>query len=168
MKKTLKIVSIIIITIVSLLLLFYGLIMLAISQNKKEMYKKMVEKSKQCNLNLSVEEYLKIDLYNFENSDLKSMKFEIIRNKQSIRDTLILGFENERAVKSIEIPFNNFLRSDTILLTINKKLKYNISDFNYGVGQLYGMFGPVALSDCYLVNSYTINDNQNTNKIIKF
>ncbi|WP_103863964.1 hypothetical protein [Aquimarina sp. I32.4] len=30
------------------------------------------------------------------------------------------------------------------------------------------MFGPVATTDCFLIDSYTINDNQHTRKVFKF
>jgi len=167
MNKILKIVLIGIITVISFIGLLIGLFLFSLSQNRKESNKKMLEKSKECDLNMVIKEQPEIDLFHFENTDLKRIKFEIIRNNISIKDTMLLGVKNKDFITSVHIPFNTFLKSDTILLTINNEFRYYISDFDYRVTELYGMFGPVAISDCLLVDSYTINDTLHTRKVIK-
>ena len=62
----------------------------------------------------------------------------------------------------------NFLKSDTILLTTNTNIQFTISNFRSVVVLHYGMFGPVAVSDCKLLPEFTINDNQNSDRLIKY
>ncbi|TPN82309.1 hypothetical protein FHK87_23070 [Aquimarina algicola] len=156
------------ISITLLVVLLGALVMYFKNQHKKELHDKMLERLEECKLITHVKEQPEIDIFNFQDAELKEIRFEILRNNRSIEDTIIYGTKNEEHITSIAIPFKTFLRSDTILLTIDNKLQYYISNFNYSVTELYGMFGPVTISDCFLVESYTINDNQDTKGISKF
>jgi len=142
--------------IVGLIGLLIGGLMLSMNLNKKQKQKEAIEKSKKCSAALYIEDQPFLQFKHFKSDEIKQIQFQLLRDNNSIKDTIISSSEN--SFRSIEVPFNKFLKSDTVLITINNNLNYSLSDFKYKTGLLYGMFGPVAISDCVIYSS-TINNN---------
>ena len=168
MKKTLIILGKISIGLLIAIGLLIGLFNISRYISRKQLDKEMIEKSKECALITNVTAQPELYLLEFNDFDLQKLKFEIIRDNKVVKDSVILGNKNEKPITSIRIPFNTFLKSDTILLTTNTNLQYYISNFRYGVHQNWGMFGPVAISECTLLSVFTINEEPNTKRIIKY
>ncbi|MCL5246228.1 hypothetical protein M4I21_10445 [Cellulophaga sp. 20_2_10] len=172
MKKTYsKIIKYIAYTALSLVVLagiVIGLFFFSISQRNKRLKKEASEKSKSCNSILYVTEQPEIMLFEFNDVTSEDLEFKIIRNTKVIKDTIILDTTaTKNIINYINIPFDSFLKTDSILVTVHKEFHYYISDFKHGVGLHYGMFGPVATSDCELLESFTINGVKNINNLVK-
>ncbi len=168
MKKILKVLIYIVIAILILIGMFIGLLMYSSYKRKKDLSERRIELLSECNKNLSITQELKVTLLHFEDSDIDTLTFEIRRDHQVVKDTTITGTKEGEYLLSINIPFKEYQISDTITMTTSNGLQYYISNFKHNVRELYGMFGPVALSDCYVVPFYTINGHHNTSRIVKF
>lgn len=146
-----------ILIIVALIGLLIGGFYISIYITKKQNLKQAIEKSKECAAKTHIEDQPLFDFKYFKDDEIKEINFKIIRDHIFIKDTTIIN--NESQLYSINVPFQKFLKTDTILITINNELQYYLSDFTYSVHQNYGMFGPIAVSDCE-THSSKINDNK--------
>lgn len=168
MNNYLKILLKFFLVVVLLIGLLIGFIFLSIYQKRKSIEEKMIKKSKECNKNLYITQKPIINLCNFNDSDLEELRFQIIRNTKFVKDTTVLNIEREKYLTTLTIPFSDFLKTDTILVTTKSKLQYKISNFKYIVRSYHGMFGPVAISDCILDDFFVINAEKQTSNINKF
>ncbi len=148
----------------ALLALLVGLFFFSIYLKRKSLEDKVIEKSKLCNRNDTIYQSPELYFHDFEATDLKELRFQIIRNQEIVRDSTLIVKEK---FAYLVVPFKEFLKTDIIVITTKSKLQYQISNFKYVVGLNYGMLGPVAVSDCMLHDSYTINETEDTNDIIK-
>lgn len=172
MKKTyskiIKYLAYVVLSVLAFAGIVIGLFFFSISQNKKQLNKEASEKSKNCNSILYVTEQPEITFFNFKDITSDDLEFKIIRNNKVIKDTVILDTTaTKNIINYINIPFNSFLKTDSILVTVHKEFHYYISGFKHTVGLNYGMFGPVATSECELLNSFTINGNKNQTNLNK-
>lgn len=62
--------------------------------------------------------------------------------------------------KSINIPYKEFLKTDTIVVTTQNKLHYYISGYNHYAYLHYGMNGYLGGHDCRFSDNPTINNEQ--------
>jgi hypothetical protein len=65
----------------------------------------------------------------------------------------------------VKIPYREFLKTDTIVVTTRNNLKYYISGYHHVANLHYGMMGYVGSHDCSLSESCTINKSE-TNGVI--
>lgn len=168
MKKVLKILVYIVLIIFLFIGILIALFMYSRYSSKKDLAERRIEMLEECNKDSYITQPLAIDLLHFKNSDIDTLYFEIIRNNNIVKDTTIIGTIYGEYTLSVDIPFKKFQVSDTIAMTTSNGLQFKISNFKRNVNELYGMFGPVALTDCYVVDKYTINTIVNTRKVVKY
>ncbi|MFV0420146.1 MAG: hypothetical protein ACK5KT_15635 [Dysgonomonas sp.] len=96
-----------------------------------------------------------VSMYDFNKEDISELRFSIVRNGAIVTDTLI-----HNRSQSPNIPFTNFIKTDTILLKTQNNLCYFISGYKYEVFLGYGMFGYVGFKDCRLSNAIIVNGQQ--------
>lgn len=171
MNKTLKILLKIIAVIALILAIMVGGFWMSLKLKKEEMAKKAEEKTRECDTIKVITQFAAFRLRDFNAKDVEKVKFQIIRNNQIIRDTISRDFEYISAdgrERKMIIPYPSFLRADTIVVTINEKLKYYISDFQFSAHELWGMMGPVMISDCELEKQYTINGVRGQDNILPY
>jgi len=161
MKKLFMTLVKIVLAISLMIGFFIEMFLLSSYFSKINLKNKQQKKSIICDQNPYVTEQPEFWLINFEDKDLDKIKFQILRDKQLIKDTILLGTKNQEYNTSIRIPYKEFLKTDTIVVSIDT-LNYSISDFHHGADLLYGIFGPVTVSDCFLFERFTINNQKNT------
>lgn len=129
--------------------------------NRKKADRDFVEYSKLCDSTEVINEQPKISFSGFSKKELSVLKFEVKRGNNITADTVIKNKFNyvstDQTYSSINIPFSDFLKTDTIIVTTQNNLKFYISDFHHGASLHYGMFGYVGGYDCSLDENFNIN-----------
>lgn len=123
-----------------------------------------IKYSKECDTITTITEKPSITLGQFSKDEINQLKFYLIRNNRIIKDTLIKYEVSEPDnYLTTNIPFENFKKSDSIILETKSKIKFTISGFHHYAYLHYGMFGYVGSHDCrfddgnYIVNGKTSN-----------
>lgn len=129
--------------------------------SKRQIEKELAATIKKCDSIQIITEQPEISFSGFKENEINSLKFEIKREKKIFSDTVIRNkfsyVSEDRSFKKIRIPFPEFLKTDTIIVTTRNNLKFYISNFHHTAGLHYGMFGPVGVSDCALDEDFDIN-----------
>jgi len=164
LKKFLKRLFILILIIIGLIALLIGFVLLKAEFEYKQARKKSKEESQSCNTSLYTQDQAYFKFKNFEDSEINQIRFQLLRNNSCVRDTAISGSKNIDYL--IQIPFKKYLKSDTLLITVNNNLNYYISDYEYVSYVNPGVFGPKGTTGCI---SYSSKINNNTSlEINKF
>lgn len=120
-----------------------------------------VEFSKICDTIQTITEQPGIGISNFHESEIKKLRFQIKRNDSIVSDTLLKNplsyISDDKRYGSVKIPFPEFKKSDTIIITTVNNLKFYISDFRHYSNLHFGMFGYVEGGDCRLSETFNIN-----------
>lgn len=122
------------------------------------------EKNEICEKIQKVSDIVILDFKGFKKSELKEVKFYLIRNNNKINEVISNKIEKDSIGEMyIKIPFS-FLKTDEIVIEINNKLFYKISDFNIQTNarELWTGMGYNGLfegCECVL-SDYKINNNQ--------
>ena len=124
--------------------------------------------SEKCN-QVNVTERPKITLSKFDKSEIEELRFYILRNNQIVKDTLIKNKLHDKHIEfHTNIPFNDFLKSDTIVVETKNKAYFKISGFSHYAYLHYGIFGYLDSHDCRFEDGkYTINGKENTGWLLK-
>ncbi len=121
----------------------------------------MIEFSKICDSTKVINEQPEIGLSGFKENEINILKFEIKRGKNIFFDTIIKNNFNyiskDKIYRKTNIPFSEFLKNDTIIITTLNNLKFYVSDFHHSASLHYGMFGPVGGYECRLDENFNIN-----------
>jgi len=154
-KKILKGCLIIFMTIPVVLLLIVVTLNCKIHNAKKD----SIEQSAICDTIPYITERPEITLINFDDEEIDSIRFQIIRNGQVINDTLFrTEFTYEHgSYKVMKIPFDYFLKTDTIVAITKGGLYYYISGYHHYAYLHYGIFGYLGSSDCRFSESCIVN-----------
>lgn len=171
MNKTLKIFLKIIAVIALIVVIMFGGFWISLKLKRNEIAKEAEAKNRECDTIKVITQFPEFTLNGFNSKDVEKVKFQIIRNNQIIRDTISTKYEyisDDGYFRKMSIPYPSLLRTDTVVVTINEKLKYYISDFKFSAHELYGMMGPAAVSDCELEKHYTINSVREEDKILPY
>lgn len=162
MNKYLKIFLIILGTIISLIVLAIGIIFLSMSIGRRNKENEIKEHSKKCDSVLYIDEQPKINFCDFKKSEIKLLKFQILRNGKIINDTVLKNKSYE-----INIPYERFFKSDTIIVTTTNKLHYYISGYHHGAYCNWGMTGPVGNPICSFSDNPSINNFESGGRLNK-
>ena len=118
--------------------------------------------SKECDSVNIITEQPQIQFANFKKNEIDILKFQILRDRKLIQDTLIKnGFNKTKTpdeYKSITIPYKTFFKTDTIVVTTQNKLHYYISGYGHYAYLHYGMTGYLGSHDCRFNDNPTINN----------
>jgi hypothetical protein len=171
-KKILRACLIIVITILVILLLIGVALNISFARKKSKAEKDIREKSAICDTIPYITEQPEIVLIDFYDEEIDSIRFQIIRNGQVINDTIFrtkFTYE-DGAYKQLKIPYDYFLKTDTIVAITKGSLYYYISGYHHYAHLHYGMFGYLGSSDCQLSEGCIVNDVQynDEGKLIKY
>ena len=162
-------------------LIFLGIMMLLIAlivgwfwwsmENKhKSAEEDFLKYSKICDTTKVITEKPMIMLGKFHKSEIDMLKFYIIRNNKILKDTTVhYTITSVDHYLSAEIPFNEFLKTDTIIVQTkeNSKRYYNISGFRHYAYLHYGMFGYLGSYDCRFYENYVVNGEESNGTLLK-
>lgn len=171
MKIILKTLMWLAIAIFSIVLI--GVIAFNISShfNRKRAESDVIKYSKICDSVKIITEQPEIGFTGFDEKDISSLKFELKRNGEINKDTIIKNqfsyISDDKTYKKIKIPFPQFLKTDTIVVTIKNNLKFYISGYHHYAGLHYGMMGYVGEYDCGLGENVNINKSETNGVITK-
>lgn len=166
MRRIIKFLLFIFLGILILILLFVLIFTISSYLSKNKLEKELEDVSKMCDSIKIINEQPEIFFSGFDEKDINILKFEIKRGKIIFSDTILKNkfsyVSGDKMYKKLNIPFPEFLKTDTIIITTTNNLKFYVSNFHHGADLHYGMFGPVTVSDCNLSNEFNINgDNGN-------
>jgi len=159
-----KIVKFLVISIGTLLLfaiIIFAIILIGFKYSDYQVDRKVEEFSKNCDTVSLVYDKIPLNLTGFAPKEIESITFKIIRDNKITKDTLI-KISSSKVKKNesvaINIPFNVFLKTDSILFITKNNLHYYISGFSYEPSLKY--YGPhrVESLGCNVVNSFKINN----------
>jgi len=121
-----------------------------------------------CNTIPYVTEQPQISFNWFQPHEIDTLKFQILREGKLIRDSIIaahytyISSDRQSLYRSMKIPYEHFLKTDTIVVTTKHPLYYKISGYHHYPYQHYGMFGYLGSHDCRFSESCTVNNRENT------
>jgi hypothetical protein len=129
-----------------------------INQAKKD----GMEQSAICDTIPYITEQPEIALIHFCDEEIDSIRFQILRDGQLISDTLFrteFTCENDEngTYKTMKIPYDYFLKTDTIVVTTKSGLYYYISGYHHYAYLEYGMFGYLGSSHCRFSEQCNVN-----------
>lgn len=166
MRRSIKFLLFIFLGILFLIFLFVLFFSISSYISKNKLEKELRDISKMCDSTQIINEQPEIYFSGFDEKDINILKFEIKRGESIFSDTILKNkfsyVSDDKMYKKLNIPFLEFLKTDTIIITTKNNLKFYVSNFHHGASLHYGMFGPVGVSDCQLSNEFNINgDNGN-------
>src|ERR1044072_6346662 len=144
MNKYLRGCLILILIIVLLVAGFVGWYNWEKNNSQKQAQTDLIKFSKICDTVSLVTEKPSIQLQGFQKNDVSQLKYYLIRKGKVIKDTTVRN-EITSADNSLymELPFDRFLRTDTVVMETQGKNKryYHISGFRHYAYLHYGMMG---------------------------
>lgn len=159
-----KIVKYLVISVGSLLLLviiIFAIILIGFKYSDYQVDRKVDEYSKNCDTVSLVHDMPSLALGGFAPNEIESITFKIIRDNKIIEETIIkISKSKVKKNESVEIniPFNIFLKTDTILFITKNNLHYYISGFSFEPSLEYHGPNKVRSLGCNVVNSFKINN----------
>lgn len=126
--------------------------------------------SKICDTTRVITEKPSFMMGKFHKSEIDRLRFYIIRNNKIVKDTTVnYEITSEDHYLHEEIPFDKFLKTDTIIVETKDSAKryYRLSGFHHYANLHYGMFGYAGGHDCRLSETYTINGKESEGIMLK-
>lgn len=128
-----------------------------------------IKYSKECDSITTITEKPAIILGQFRKNEIDQLKFYLIRNNTIIKDT-ILKYEVSEPDNylSTNIPFENFKKSDSIIVETKNNIYFTISGFHHYAYLHYGMFGYLGSHDCRFADgNFIVNGKIQTGTLLK-
>lgn len=157
----------------SICILFIGLIMgwfwWSMETSHKRAEEDGIKYSKECDTITTITEKPSITLGQFRKNEIDQLKFYLIRNNKIIKDTLIKYEVSEPDnYLSTNIPFENFKKSDSIIVETKNNIYFIISGFHHYAYLHYGMFGYLGNHDCRFADgNYIVNGKIQNGTLLK-
>jgi hypothetical protein len=160
-KKVLKGCLVAFVTMLVIFILIAVTIFRSCSGKIEQAEKDGIEQSTICDTIPYITEQPEIALVGFHDEEIDSIHFQILRNGQLMNDTLVrteFTYESgSGSYNSMKIPYDYFLKTDTIVVTTNGGLYYYISGYRHYAYLHYGMFGYLGSSDCRFSEQCIVN-----------
>lgn len=139
--------------------------------NQKQAQADFINFSRICDTLSLITEKPSIELHSFTKGEVDRLKFYLIRKGKILRDTAIQNqITSADSNLYISLPFDQFLKTDTIVLETLGKVKryYSISGFRHYAYLHYGMMGYLGGYDCRFDNdNIYINGKKSDGNILK-
>ena len=128
-----------------------------------------IKYSKECDTITIITEKPGIMLGQFRKNEITELKFYLIRNNRLVKDTTVQYTITEPDnYLSTNIPFENFKKSDSIIVETKSKIYFTISGFHHYAYLHYGMFGYVGSHDCRFADgNYIVNGKSQNGTLLK-
>ncbi|QJB32714.1 hypothetical protein HF324_15380 [Chitinophaga oryzae] len=162
LKKLIK-YGLIFLGIVALLLLFVAGCFWASTEKRHRQAVEDEEKySKVCDSVATITEQPEIKFSGFQPKEIRQLRFKILRNGHTIRDTLVKSnfsyISDDSTYCAMKMPYPVFLKTDTIVVTTGGGLHFYLSGYHHIASLHYGMMGYVGSHDCRLADAIVINN----------
>ena len=123
-----------------------------------------------CDTILDITEQPSLNVVGFKYNEIDSLQFQILRNGNRIKDTLLINeftyVSEDSTYFTLNIPYKHFLKTDTIHIKTKRNLSFFISSYHHYAYLHYGMFGYLGSHDCRFSNDAIIN-NLASNSLVK-
>jgi len=143
-----------VIAVVLFILIFWGIVNYGRYSKKREAiaYQKGV-----CDTIKTITDGFAVQPTGFKPNEVKTILFQLIRNGK-VRQEKLIGIMPKmiRKNENVTIPFNSFLKNDTITVSINNRL-YLLNGIDFIASHNWGMFGPVGSCFCESTGFRKIN-----------
>jgi hypothetical protein len=128
-----------------------------------------IKYSKECDSITTITEKPAIMLGQFQKSEVTELKFYLIQNNRIIKDTILkYGVLEPDNYLSTNIPFENFKKSDSIIVETKNNIYFIISGFHHYAYLHYGMFGYLGSHDCRFADgNYIVNGKNQNGTLLK-
>lgn len=128
-----------------------------------------IKYSKECDTITTISEKPSITLGQFRKNEIDQLKFYLIRNNRLVKDTTVhYTITAPDNYLSTNIPFENFKKSDSIILETKSNIYFTISGFHHYAYLHYGMFGYVGSHDCRFDDgNYIVNGKNQNGTLLK-
>ncbi len=151
-----------------ILAILTSLFLWSLHSNRKDSEVDSVKFSKECDSVKYITEQPEIKLSGFKENEINILTFQLLRNGKFINEIVIKDDLKKGtdvySSPSITIPYQKFLKTDTIVVTTKNKLQYYISGYHHYPYLHYGMFGYVCSHDCrFSDDNVIINNNASGN-----
>lgn len=162
LKKFVK-YSLIFLGIIAFLLLFVaGCFWIGSKQRQRQAAEDGEKYSKACDSVATITEQPEIKFSGFQQKEIRQLRFNILRNGQAIRDTLVKShfsyISDDSMYCAMRMPYPVFMKTDTIVVTTGSGLHFYLSGYHHTASLHYGMFGYVGSHDCRLADAVVINN----------
>lgn len=111
-----------------------------------------VELSAYCDTVRYVTEQPVIRFSGFSADEVDQVHFQLLSAGEPTRDTVIAVVDGDT-----QVPYQRFLKTDTIVVTVQNQLRYHISGYHHRAYLHYGMFGYLGSHDCRLADECIVN-----------
>jgi len=171
MNKILKgcLILITIIFFIVVLLALYLFFSMSYMSNQAETDE--VEQTAICDSVPYITERPELSFSGFEINEIDTLHFRILREGNFIGDTILCHpftyISSNGKYMSMKIPYDHFLKTDTIVVVTKQPLYYKISGFYHYAYLHYGMFGYLGSHDCRLSKKCMINNIETSWSIYK-
>jgi hypothetical protein len=139
------------------------------ASNQRQAKTDEVRFSKLCDISKIFTEMPSVTLVGFDSTEIRQIHFYIVRQGKYVRDSVISLQPNAPyEYVSLQIPFAEFLKNDTILVETGGKKRrfFYLSDFHHYAYLHYGMMGYLGSYDCRLDDhSFLINGKRNDGQL---
>ncbi|MCW3168854.1 hypothetical protein OMO38_10010 [Chryseobacterium sp. 09-1422] len=128
-----------------------------------------IKYSKEFDSITTITEKPAIMLGQFRKDEIDQLKFYLIRNNEVITDTTVhYTITEPDKYLNTNIPFENFKKSDSIIVETKNKIYFTISGFHHYAYLHYSMFGYVGNHDCRFADgNYTVNGKNQNGTLLK-
>lgn len=124
--------------------------------------------SKECDSTIFITEKAGLTFLKFDRPEIGVLRFYIIRSGKVLRDTLVKNEINDDAYWYTTIPFDRFMKTDTIVVETKDSLYYSISGFHHYADLHYSMFGYAGSHDCRFADEdYIVNGKESNGRLLK-
>ena len=154
--------------LVLLAAIFVGLVWWSMQRSKANAESDAEALSKACDTAKYITENPQLTFLKFTPTELQTLRFQILRDGKITNDTSVKTAFKDKENLKINFPYKKFLKTDTIILTLQSQLKYYVSGYGHYAYLHYGMFGYVGSSDCRFSENCVINNVVSTGIIEKF
>lgn len=143
-------------------LVFIFLYLFFSSDNIEKTNKDYASQTIICDSTQIIERSPMVSFYNSKFEPRINIEFKLIRKNQIVESKTLLQQSG-----SCYIPFDNFYKTDSILIVVDDNLCYFSYDFSLKPYLGYGMFGYVGFHECRTSENFTINGKEQTYSLEK-
>ena len=162
MNKYLKYLLIILGAAVALVLVVIGWGLWSMEAMREQARRDAVTLSASCDTARYVTEQPSVRFSGFEPEEVSRVQFQLLSGGVLTGDTTVAVADGQ-----VRTPYQRFLKTDTVVVTLRGGQRYFISGYRHEAYLHYGMFGYVGSHDCRLADECFVNGRRSYGAIEK-